>query len=262
MIIDCHVHPWAPTDRILAAAARNQIDKLCFFTVATTAGETPPADWWTPPSERVRRYNDEILDILRSHPEKTCGLCFVNPNNPDHCAEEIQRCVVEGPMLGVKLWVSAKASSPQVFRVAELARAADVPLLQHCWNKTTGNLEHETNSKDVAVLAEAFPDVTILAAHIHGQGEAGILDIAPFPNVLVDTSGGEADRGILEFALRRLGSRRILYGSDAPGRDFAPALRRVYDCPMSAEEREDVLHRNFERHFSKVRTADATDKHG
>jgi uncharacterized protein len=249
MIIDCHVHPWAPTDQILAAAARNRIDRLCFFTVATTVGQSLPEDWWNPPAERVRRHNDEILGILKAYPERTCGLCFVNPNNPEHCAEEIRRCVVEGPMLGIKLWVSAKASSPEVFRVAELAGEAGVPVLQHCWNKTTGNLPHETNTRELAALARAFPEVTILAAHIHGHGEAGILDLEPYPNVLVDTSGGESDRGILEFALRRLGSKRILYGSDAPGRDFAPALARVYGCPMTDEERADILHRNFEQHF-------------
>jgi uncharacterized protein len=130
-----------------------------------------------------------------------------------------------------------------------------VPLLMHCWNKSTGNLIHESDTRDVAALASEHPSTRMIAAHLTGIGERGIQDLAPYPNVWVDTSGGNAETGILEYALREIGAGRILYGSDAPIRDFGSALGRVFGCPMSEEDRRAILGENFLRYIAREKEA-------
>jgi uncharacterized protein len=256
MIIDCHVHPLGDWEAMLAAANRHRIDRLCLFGLANAPlEEETNGDPLNPPPRRVQEANDHVARLLALHPDRTCGFCFLNPRDPVFCAEEIERCIGQGPFIGIKLWIALRASDPRVDEVASVAERFGVPILLHCWNKTGGNLATESTTADVAGLASRHPKLTLIAAHLTGIGERGVCELAPHPNVLVDTSGGDAEAGILEYALKELGAERILYGSDAPIRDFGSALARVQACAMTEAERRAILAGNFLRrvlHAGKV----------
>src|SRR6185369_10969736 len=117
-------------------------------------------------------------------------------------------------MVGIKLWVAVKASDPRVRAIAEHAVKLDVPLLQHVWIKAGGNFPGESTPDDVADLARAVPHARIIMGHLNGGGLRGIEAIAPYPNVVAETGGSEPERGIIEEAVRRLGSKRVVFGSD------------------------------------------------
>jgi predicted TIM-barrel fold metal-dependent hydrolase len=150
-------------------------------------------------------------------------------------------------MIGIKLWTAAKASDNSVEPIARKAVELDVPILQHAWDKTTGNMKDESTPADVAILAQKFPQLRIQMAHLYGAGYRGIADIAPYPNVYVDTGGGEPEAGILEYAARQIGEERILFASDAPGRGFAVQLGKVVGSDISEEAKEMILWKNAKR---------------
>ena len=77
--------------------------------------------------------------------------------------------------------------------------------------------------------------------------ERGVLDIHDLPNVYVDTSGSQPDAGFVEFAVEQLGAERILYGSDAPIRDYASQLAKVTGARISDRERQRILGENAAR---------------
>ena len=108
-------------------------------------------------------------------------------------------------------------------------------------------MENESNTADVAALARKFPELKIHMAHLYGAGYRGIADIAPYPNIYVDTGGGEPEEAVLEYAIREIGAERILFGSDAPGRSFAVQLGKVTGADISEEEKEMILWKNTER---------------
>ena len=108
-------------------------------------------------------------------------------------------------------------------------------------------MENESTPADVVILAQKFPELRIQMAHLYGAGFRGIADIAPYPNVYVDTCGGEPEAGILEYAVRELGAERILYGSDAPGRGFGVQLGKVTGADISEEAKEMILWKNAKR---------------
>ncbi len=63
------------------------------------------------------------------------------------------------------------------------------------------------------------------------------LETAPNPHASATGGAGvQAARLVSE-----LGAERVLYGSDAPGRDFAAQLGRVYGAKIGAAEREMIL---------------------
>jgi predicted TIM-barrel fold metal-dependent hydrolase len=124
-----------------------------------------------------------------------------------------------------------------------------IPVLIHCWYKTVQKYENESDPSNIANLAAKFPDLKIIMAHITGCGFRGIQDIAPYPNVYVDTSGSQPEDGIMQYGLDLLGADRILFGSDFPGRDPATQLGRIYSLDMSEEDRNKILGGNSVRLF-------------
>jgi hypothetical protein len=84
-------------------------------------------------------------------------------------------------------------------------------------------------------------------AHLNGVRERGIQDIADCPNVYIDTSGGEPESALIEYAIQVIGAERIVYGSDAPIRDFAVQLGKVLGANLTREQYEGILWKNIER---------------
>jgi len=267
MITDCHVHPPGGNSATLITRAEAfGIHRQCIFALGNEVDPSHPAPdggyWpttgaphhteaWNPPPERVTASNGLVQAMVEESPDRLCGLCFVNPRHTGHALTEIRNRVQHGPMLGIKLWISCKANDPLVEPLAELAVELDVPILQHCWNKFGGNLPGESTTADVAELAGKFPKLKIIAPHLSGQHEDGVLDLAPHPNVFLDTSGMLPDAGILEFALETVGMDRILFGSDAPLRHQGSALARIQGSGLSPAQRTAILHDNFRRIFAE-----------
>ena len=84
-------------------------------------------------------------------------------------------------------------------------------------------------------------------AHIVGVGYRGILDIEPYDNVYVDTSGAQPFSGFVEYGVKKLGADRIIFGTDVVGRDFCTQLAKVTDADISDEDKEKILWKNAAR---------------
>ena len=83
--------------------------------------------------------------------------------------------------------------------------------------------------------------------HTGGNWELGLRTVRPCPNICVDLGGNDPTAGIVEMAVRELGTARVLYGSDVSGRSFASQLAKVTSAAIPAHEREMVLGQNLKR---------------
>ena len=72
-------------------------------------------------------------------------------------------------------------------------------------------------------------------------------DIKPYPNISIDTCGSQPEHGFVEYAVEQLGAERVVFGSDAPGRDFSCQLGRVVGADITEEQRRTVLTDNGAR---------------
>lgn len=243
MIIDSHVHITHvnETNALLKSASYSAIRPLLVCSLGIGGYLSYPT------IDEVISANNCVLEAMERFPDEVLGICYVSPQYAEESLSEIDRCIAYGPMIGIKLWVAAKASDPTVEPIAKKAIDLDVPILQHAWNKATGNMENESTPADVAILARKFPKLQIQMAHLYGAGFYGIADIVPYPNIYVDTSGGEPEAGILEYAVKRVGAERILFGSDAPGRGFGVQLGKVMGADISEEDRNLILCENTKR---------------
>jgi len=226
---------------MVARALAHGIERQCISSLGNR-GYTPD-----PTVEEVRKANDHVLEAMAAHPGHLIGFCYVNPRHGQDAVAEIERCVVRGGMAGIKLWVACKASDPLVDPVLDRAAELGIPVLQHAWNKTVGQMEHESTPADVAEMGRRHPRVPIVMAHLMGAGYRGILEIAPVPNVHVDTSGGDPEAGVVEYAVKALGAERVLFGSDAPGRSYGVQLGKVLGADLTPGQRDLLLGGNAER---------------
>ena len=250
-VIDAHVHPLqnfgarrtasaAEDVTVLRAAAeRAGVTQAVLFSLHGTVPRNPTID-------ECREANDYAQQMAEESDGFFLPFCYVTPEEPSASADEVDRCVGEKRMAGVKLWVARRATDPGLDPILERAVHWRVPVLQHAWRKTTGNLEGESTPADVADLARRHPQAQIIMAHLNGCNPRGIEDIVDVPNVCVDTSGGDPESGVVELAVERLGAGRVVFGSDAPIRHFGVCLAKVLGANLPWETKRMILWDNLQ----------------
>ncbi len=238
MIVDFHAHLWLSRQdpqRLADAAQRLGIARICISGIRS----------YEPSRREVQELNELVFAAAEQHPVLV-PFVYLNPTHGPDALSMLDDAAARGAR-GIKLWVAAKANQRCVWPIIERAIELRLPVLQHAWHKYTGNLPHESDPLDVAELGRTFPEATIVMAHLGGSWEWGIKAVRDVPNVLSDTSGTRIELGQIEYAIRELGAERILYGSDAPGCDYALTIGKIQAARISPQAKEAILWRNAAR---------------
>ncbi len=229
---------------LLAIGDRHGIERYCVFMGLPWSADPDPAD--------LRRQNDQILEAITAHPTRLFGFVYLSAKHPKESLAELERCVADGPMVGVKLWVAEKCTVPGFAPVIERAAELHALIFQHTWDKTGGNQPGESTPEDIAELARRYPDTPLICGHTGGNWERGIAAVREHKNISIGLGGFDPTAGVTEMAVRELGSDRILWGSDAPGRSFASQLAKVTGATITAESREKILGGNLRRMMTPI----------
>ena len=244
-IWDAHTHlsgvagktPEERLEKLLRYADRMGIARLCVFMGMSWSYDPTPAE--------LRQQNDEVLRAVRRFPDRAFGFVYLNPRHTQASLDELNRCVRDGPMVGVKLWVAVRCHEALLDPIVQRASELKAPVLQHTWLKITGNLPGESTPMDLAALAARHPQARFIAAHSGGDWEVGLRAIRPCPNVWAELCGGDPVAGVTEMAVRELGASRVLYGSDAGGRSFASQLAKVFGARIDEASKRRILAENL-----------------
>jgi predicted TIM-barrel fold metal-dependent hydrolase len=254
-IWDVHTHlvgiagntPEARLGRLLELADRMGIARLCVYMGMTWSYDPSPAD--------LRRQNDQVLSAISRYPDRAFGFVYLSPKHPRASLDELNRCVADGPMVGVKLWVAGHADAPELDAIVERATELKAVVFQHTWIKITGNLPGESTPMQLAKLAARHPEAKLICGHTGGDWEQGIRAVRPHPNISADLGGGDPVAGITEMAARELGAERVLFGSDAPGRSFASQLAKVYGADVPEDVKQRIFSGNLRRLLTPILVA-------
>ncbi len=253
VIWDAHGHlsppgdtPRAQMDHVLACADRMNIQRLVVFMGYPFSYDPAP--------DELRRQNDQVIEVVEHAQGRVLGFVYLNPN-PQYTQEnldELNRCVRDGPLVGVKLWVAVRCREACLDPLMARAGELKAPVLQHTWQKITGNLPGESTAEDLAVLAARHPETTFIAAHSGGDWELGIRSLRATTNVVAEICGGDPTAGVVEMAVRELGADRVIYGSDYPGRSFASQLAKVLGADLSQDTKQAILAGNLRRLLTPI----------
>lgn len=231
-------------EQLLVYADRMGVQRLVFFMGWPFLSNPTP--------EQLRKQNDQVLEALALAPERAFGFAYVSGEHPDESLKEIERCIADGPMLGIKLWTARHCSEAALDPIVRRCGDLNAVVYQHTWLKSTGNEPGESTPMDVVALAKRHPEVRIICGHTGGDWTRGIRAVRSMPQVTIDLGGSEPTAGFVEMAVRELGAERVLYGSDIGGRSFASQLAKVYGAELTNSERKLILGQNLKRLLTPI----------
>ena len=239
-MIDVHTHIWlgrVEDNRkgILYAAERYGCTRM---GVSTLGGGHIPNE------QNIEDCNKATADFIRDYPGLIRGWCYVNPRH-ENALDVAKRGMNDQAMFGIKLWVATKCDDPLVFPIAEYCCENDIPVLIHALDKSTGNLEFESRGINVRNLAKRYPELRIVMAHVGGNEYTGIRPIIDCPNVSVDICGMIHRADTIEYAIERIGVKRIMYGTDLSAvAQYDSFVGRVTALDISDEDKERIFTTN------------------
>lgn len=217
---------------------------------------TPTDPLGTKLSEEKKR---EIREYLEMHSDRVSGLIPVDPSQPVESCRKIEEWIANGPCVGIKYYGGNPAGVVCSHRDSEpiIRLAADLKALIyiHTWLQVGGmprrpggfNQAGESTPMDVARLAERFPDVPMVCGHSGGDWELGVRAVRPHKNVFIEFSGSDPHSGQVDFTIRELGEKRLIWGGHGPSRSYSTELSKVLDADLTFEQRLQIFGGNLRR---------------
>ncbi|NLF17493.1 MAG: amidohydrolase family protein [Lentisphaerae bacterium] len=217
--IDIHNHVSAGADgrldraraeALLDGCARLGIQRLCVSRPLTHEQPTP---------DEVRQANDTVLEAMAFN-DRFIGFCFLNPGTAREAVAEMDRCIRQGGMRGVKLYHQYLICDPAQTAVMEAAADMGVPVLMHAgkvMDSTTRRLQPRLSHAGHFVQAcRMFPRTTLIQGHIGGGGdwEWNLRELEARPGSYLDISGSVVDAGIVARTVATLGADHVLFATD------------------------------------------------
>ena len=246
MIIDAHCHlgfspqfhlPDASVATLLRIMDHLQIERAIASPLTLLSGLREPG--W-----------DEALHAHHESGGRVLLYTVFDPRTPASL-DFVRRSAKETAVVGIKIHPSmhqCPADDDRYRPIWEFAATARLPILTHSWCLSDYNPPQKYSQPALfARYVREFPEVALILGHAGGRYEGHLAAVAlaqAGPNVYLDLSGDVYGLGLIEYLVARLGSRRILYGSDLTWLDPRPALGMILDAEVSAADKTNILRDN------------------
>lgn len=189
---------------------------------------------------------DDVAEAVRQHPDRLSLFASADPHQVN-CVEAFERTLADHPVAGVKV-NPARAGSPaeerRMYELLGLARDRDLPVFLH-----TGSFPFEAHGfddpSDLEPVVKAFPHVSITIAHIGWDQHDRVLALAERHHHLSVETSWQPPR-VIRAAVDKLGSHRVLMGSDFPLLQQSVALENVVNA-LKPQEVRAVAYQNAHR---------------
>jgi len=239
--LDSHNHLFYEASVLIAAADRLEIEK-----VAISIPITDPHQQATP--EAFRACNDRVLKAMKDFPERFLGQCFINPHYRRESLEEIDRCLDAG-MIGLgELYTQVRINDPQYFPIIEKCIELKAPVMCHGGDNRKDYREPDrpaaSRADDFVEAGHRYPEAMLIYGHIGGGGDWEYVckALRSAPTVFADTSGSVTDEGQVDFAVKCLGVRRLLFATDL---NFETGVGKILAAQLTEQERHQMFFDNF-----------------
>lgn len=202
-------------------------------------------------------YDGRLRELLQSEFSYLSGLTPIDPGFPEESCIKMKEWIMNGPCIGIKYaggnQLGVTCDHPNNDQIIRMAADLGAVIYIHTWIKVGGsprfagggNLSGESTPMDVAILAQRFPDTPMICGHSGGDWELGVRAIRPYENVFLEFSGGDANSGSVDFAVKELGADRIVWGGHGPSRSYSTELSKVLDANISHSDRMKIFGGNY-----------------
>ncbi|MBQ8657849.1 MAG: amidohydrolase family protein [Clostridia bacterium] len=117
-------------------------------------------------------------------------------------------------------------------------------------HKTTVLMHPPATIVKTAAVADKYPDMNLIIAHLGVMEHIDAIANAKHGNVYTDTSGQASYKNnILEYAVEKVGSEKIFFGTDTYSCAFQ--VGRILLAGISKKDKENILRNNAIKFFIK-----------
>ncbi|MEM2985127.1 MAG: amidohydrolase family protein [Candidatus Freyarchaeota archaeon] len=218
--------------------------------------------------DRVCRSEDDIYKYVEKDPKRIIGFGSINPKRPDNEIKEKMKKMKKYGFKGIKLIPTFQFCNPcdeRLNPVYEYAQKENLVLLTHT-GCDPGLWEYPDFCEDakpnhLASVAERYPRLNIVGAHLGSYSaenpgiwfEEMMQVVEQYDNIYTDTSA--VDPELVRRAVNRVGSEKILFGSDYPvvltycDRKVGMLLNlgNILNLDISTEDKINILGKNAKK---------------
>ena len=212
------------------------------------------------PSRSVEKINEWTLSVAEEYPQ-LIPLVSVFPGIAvDKVAEWVQKGAK-----GIKMHNGIQgfaADDPGLEPVYRFCGENRIPITFHCGETSRVHLNEYTETERLTEVVKQYPGIPFVMTHLAAGDPETVFRLAEeCPNVIFDTSitmtgerciyrihddFWESDENVVA-AFRRIGCRRISFGSDYPFGNPSGDIRRIRRLGLSDSEKELILGGNSYR---------------
>ncbi|TWD79275.1 hypothetical protein FB561_0331 [Kribbella amoyensis] len=192
--------------------------------------------------------NSQALAAVDAHPGRIAAYAVVNPwQDPER---ELERLAGDDRFVGIKVHPSLHrypVTGSRYSAVWAFAEETGCPVLSHSQHQSP----YDAPPLFEAVAAK-YPGAAVILGHagITPPGvDESIEAAARYESLWLEVCGSQMTSSLILAMIERVGSRRVLFGSDFPFIDQRMSLGRVVCAPLTDGQRDDVLSGNARRLF-------------
>jgi len=184
-------------------------------------------------------HNLHVICEVSKFPNKLFGFYWVNPKRST-VLSEISKAFHNG-FVGVKLRPETDGYS--IFNIQLLE-----PILDYASSKGLLVYIHcsgfgLSHPRAIKHLCSLYPELNFIIGHM-AQGSIEAVEIAEkYDNIFLETSICH-DKKFIEYAVKRIGSNRILFGSDYPYSNIKMELSKILNLNIPFEDKLNILRFN------------------
>ncbi len=194
--------------------------------------------------------NSVNIDAVRKYPDKLRAYCVINPNYPDIIKKDLE--VFEqhkDVFVGFKFHADAHEYpiiGKNYHSAWEIAENKKLMVLLHTWGNSIYN-----GPDQIREVAKKYTKAKILLGHsCHGEWDKAITLAKDFPNIYLELCAVMDNRGVLDKFVEKLGSERIIFGTDFPWFSHYYYIGAVLGAEITDEDCRNIFYRNAEKLIS------------
>lgn len=199
----------------------------------------------------------KTLDVLEKYEDFLLAYIVFNPNFSDESLEVIKSLVDDKRFVGVKIHPSWHSCYPYDYKYEKFWEYADrngLVVLTHSWNPNVPNKAQKYSDPFFfEQIIEKYHDLRLILAHAGGRGEYlyKVIDLLEkHENLYVDFAGDIFTPGLIEEYVLRIGSERLLFGTDMPWIDVRFYIADLIASKISHSDKANIFGLNAIRLFN------------
>ena len=190
------------------------------------------------------------IDAVRAYPDHFKAYHGIISRHTDMVKATEEIAANPDIYVGAKFlcdYYNIKLSDPRHIPMFEFLNRNKLLCLMHTWGGSAYD-----GVDEVRKIAQLYPDIVLICGHsFFGRWEDGIALGLEYPNIYYELTALHTQRGILPILADRVGSERILFGTDLPWFSTYTGMGAVLGEPVSDDDMRNIFYRNGQRLLSR-----------